>query len=350
MQLFFRISLMLFWILMLASGAVAQNVTDDVANSANRSLRTEFRYKVHIGTTPAGTKALALWVPLPSNSEWQKVESVTIEGLSNTRITQEHRFGNRMVYVRLLKPQTPIDLSVRFTVSRTEMRVLSMPPRHPKELSASTLASYLAPEVNLPVGGRFLPISQEATTGKTTRIEKVRALYEHVVATMQYDYKQESPRFGQGDAMFVCDYKRGDCNDLHSYLISLLRTQQIPVVHEYGLPVSSLPVPDHLEEDAKISSYHCYVCVYDPDYGWFPVDASDAIRWMDKKRPEMKDYEFGNQVLERNAVVMSRGRNIVLAPPQQGVPVNKFIYPYAEADGQPISVDLELSRHLLSSK
>jgi len=235
---------------------------------------------------------------------------------------------------------------VRFTVDRKEMRVLAAPPRHPRKPVASELAQDVAPETNLPVGGRFLTISEEMTAGKTTPREKVRALYEHVVATMQYDYKQESPEFGQGDAAFVCDYKRGDCTDLHSYLISLLRTQQIPVVHEYGFPVAGIPLPDPLPREAKITSYHCYVCFYDPEYGWVPVDASDAIRWVDHHRPEMKDYEFGNQLLERNAVAISRGRNLVLSPPQQGPPVNKFIYPYAEADGKPIQVDLDLTRRL----
>jgi transglutaminase-like putative cysteine protease len=345
-RLFPQIAVTLFLTLTFARSAVGQNA----ANPAERSLRTEFSYKVHIGAPPAGTKTLALWVPLPSNSEWQQVESVDVNGIPNTKIMQEPRFGNRMVYAHLDKPQTPLDLTVRFTVNRREMRVLAAPPRTSKKLSVSVLAQYLAPETSLPVGGRFLTISQAAVAGKTTQMEKVRALYEHVVATMQYDYKAESPQFGKGDADFVCDYKRGDCTDLHSYLISLLRTQKIPVVHEYGLPVGGLPVPNPLPQDDKITSYHCYVCVYDPDYGWFPVDASDAIRWIDHKRPDMKDYEFGNQVLERNAVVMSRGRNIVLSPPQQSAPVNKFIYPYAEADGKPIQVDLDLTRHLLTPK
>ena len=35
----------------------------------------------------------------------------------------------------------------------------------------------------------------------------------------------------------------------------------------------------------------------------------------------------------------SRGRDLVLAPPQKGEPLNYFVYPYAEADGKPIEVE-----------
>ncbi len=174
------------------------------------------------------------------------------------------------------------------------------------------------------------------TAGKTTTLDKARALYEHILSSMQYDYKSESPKLGVGDSDFVCDYKKGDCTDLHSYFISLARTQNIPVIHEYGFGVAGVPLPSPLPEQAKITSYHCYACIYQPDYGWIPVDASDGIRWVDHKRPDLRDYQFGNLVLEHNAVAISRGRNLVLSPAQQGEPVNKFIYPYLEADGKPL--------------
>jgi hypothetical protein len=56
---------------------------------------------------------------------------------------------------------------------------------------------------------------------------------------------------------------------------------------------------------------------------------------------------FGNLVLERSAVAVSRGRDIVLNPPQKGKPLNYFIYPYAEADGQSVKVNWELTYQLL---
>ncbi len=204
----------------------------------------------------------------------------------------------------------------------------------------------LQPESLVPVGGRFLTIAQEVTQGKITPLDKVRALFEHVVATMQYDYKRESPKLGEGDVAFVCDFRKGNCSDLHSYLISLARSLSIPAYLEYGFPLVGIPLPDPLPKEGKISGYHCWTWAYVEPVGWLPLDASDARRWLDAGRKETKDYLFGNLVLERSAVALSRGRDIVLNPPQKGAPLNYFIYPYAEADGQPIKAQWELTYQL----
>jgi len=316
-----------------------------------RACRTEFTYKASVKDLPAGTKALVMWVPIPSNSEWQNVESVEIDGLSGHKITQERKYGNRMVYVSVASPQTPLALTVRFVVSRKEVRVLASDTTRPTPapVGASSLRENLKSETRLPTGGRYDTIAREVTASKSTTMEKARAIFNHVVDTVQYDYKQESPKYGEGDSDFVCDYKKGDCTDIHSYMISLMRSVGIPIVHEFGLPLGGIPLPDPMPTDTKITSYHCYACFYDPAYGWIPADASDARRWIDHNRPEMRDYLFGNLVLERNGVAISRGRNLILAPPQKGEPLNKFIYPYAEADGKAIKVDLDLTRRTLGS-
>jgi hypothetical protein len=51
----------------------------------------------------------------------------------------------------------------------------------------------------------------------------------------------------------------------------------------------------------------------------------------------MKDYYFGS--LTEDRVTFSIGRDLVLAPPQKGPPLNFFIYPYVEVDGEPLSKD-----------
>jgi hypothetical protein len=62
------------------------------------------------------------------------------------------------------------------------------------------------------------------------------------------------------------------------------------------------------------------------------VDISEA-----NKDPKMKDYYFGN--LTEDRVVFSSGRDITLAPKQDGEPRNFFIYPYVEVDGKEYPAD-----------
>jgi hypothetical protein len=58
------------------------------------------------------------------------------------------------------------------------------------------------------------------------------------------------------------------------------------------------------------------------------VDASEGSR-----HPAERDYFFGHH--DENRLELSRGRDLRLVPPQQGPPLNFFVYPYAEVDGRP---------------
>ena len=62
-----------------------------------------------------------------------------------------------------------------------------------------------------------------------------------------------------------------------------------------------------------------------------PVDASEAA-----KDPARRTYFFGAH--DENRVEFTRGRDLTLTPRQAGPPLNYFVYPYAEADGQPLEV------------
>ncbi len=328
-------------------------------SAPTRALTARFIYKAIVPELPQGTRALDLWLPIPPDSRWQTVRDVQVSSPYPHRITQEQKFGNRMVYVHANNPQAPVTVTVSFVVERKEAKVLANGALS-KDCNCSqrcncahcradkTLQQLsLQPETLVPVGGRFLTIATEVTQGKEAKLDKVRSIFEHVVATMQYDYKRESPKLGEGDVAFVCDFKKGNCSDLHSYLISLTRSIGVPAFLEYGFPLAGIPLPNPLPKDGKISGYHCWTWVYDEQFGWFPIDASDARRWLDANRPDVKDLLFGNLVLERSAVTFSRGRDIVLNPPQKGKPLNYFIYPYAEADGQSVKTIWELTYQLL---
>lgn len=344
----------------LLTGAIKDDCSCSITSvPSERTLTTRFTYKATVSDLPPSTKSLDLWVPIPSNSRWQTVREIQVISPYPYRITQEQKFGNRMVYVHADNPKVPVTVTVSFVVERKEVKVLANEAANKGHnfsescncsdcQSDKTLRKLsLQPETLVPVGGRFLKIAEEITQGKQTKLDKVRSIFEHVVATMQYDYKRESPKLGEGDVAFVCDFRKGNCSDIHSYLISLARSLGIPAYLEYGFPVTGIPLTDPLPKEGKISGYHCWAWIYDEKLGWFPVDASDARRWLDAGKSDIKDYLFGNLVLERSAVAFSRGRDIVLNPPQKGAPLNYFIYPYAEADGKSVKVNWELTYQLM---
>jgi transglutaminase-like putative cysteine protease len=79
-----------------------------------------------------------------------------------------------------------------------------------------------------------------------------------------------------------------------------------------------------------VSGYHCWAEFYLKGVGWVPVDASEAA-----KNPSKREYFFGAH--DENRVEFSLGRDLTLAPRQQGDPLNYFVYPYAEVDGKPFA-------------
>jgi transglutaminase-like putative cysteine protease len=313
-------------------------------------LTTQFTYSATVPKSPPQAKTLDLWLPLPSDNEFQTVSDVRVDSPLPYKITREAEFGNRMVYLHSDRPQAPLALTVSFVVKRSPPQVLAKAPnaaRLGEDSGAKELRRLRKPDAKVPVGGRYGRIAKTVSAGDRTSRDKAHAFFEHVVDTMQYDYKKESPKLGEGDVAFVCDYKKGNCSDIHSYLISLARSSKVPAYLEYGFPITGIPLADPIPKEGTISGYHCWTWYHDPEYGWVPIDASDARRWVDAKRPDVREYLFGTLITERSAVAFSRGRDLTLSPKQQYGPLNYFIYPYAEADGRPVDAKWDLSYKLL---
>lgn len=305
-----------------------------------RTLHTHFTYRAEAPSLPPGAHKLRLWVPIPSDNAYQKITNLKVTGPSDYRITTEPKYGNRMVYV---ETDRPIKVAIDFDCDRKEVDLQTGGGARsgPAELRAD-----LQPDTLVPVGGPWADLSKEIAGTKTTRLDKMRAFFDQTIATMQYDYKKESPHLGEGDVAFVCDYKKGNCSDLHSYIISLARSAGIPCYLEYGFPLTGIPVPSPAPATGKIGGYHCWIWFYDEDRGWLPLDASDGRRWLDADKPVVKDSLVGSLVLERSAVAFSKGRDITLNPAQAAPPLNNFIYPYAEADGKSVPATWEINYEL----
>lgn len=308
------------------------------SQSAPRALTSTFTYTA---TIPEVEGNLDLWVPVPSNGPYQTVSDIIVDATVGGQklpftINTEQEFGNRMVYVRAPSASGAAKVVVRFTVRRLEARVLSgnagrqgWPP--------PTLARCLSSDSLVPVGERYADLAREAAKGVVPVQERMRRFFDHVVSEFTYDYEKKSPKLGEGDVAFVCDIKTGNCSDLHSYIISLSRSSGIPAYIEYGFPITGIPVSEPLTRNGTIGGYHCWMWFWDDAVGWIPVDASDAIRWKDAKRFAESESLFGNLILERNAVAISKGRDIRLVPPAKSGALNYFIYPYAEVDGRTVT-------------
>jgi len=301
------------WILILPAAVLAGATADD-------PWREPARYEFHYDVEPPDLGEISpprvrIWIPYPAETADQKVLSAKIESPWPWRVTRDG-FGNRSVYVEGRgKPGGPIRM--RFEIERR--------PSSGVRPAAITAGTSLDPELYrrsdrlIPIDGMIRAIAEQESEGHESNADKIRAFYDYVVRNMRYN--KDGTGWGRGDAMWACTNKRGNCTDFHSLFIGMARSQGVPARFIIGFPIPPGP-------GGTIPGYHCWAEVYEAKRGWVPIDASEA-----KKTGRIEAY-FGS--IPNNRVQFTTGRDLTLEPPQQGPPLNYFIYPYAEADGKPV--------------
>lgn len=300
-------------VLTLLAVAPARSLAADPAAKPPRSRAFTLTYAAKITGLPTGQTA-RIWVPLPPSNEDQDVQIVARDVPAGAKETREARYGNAMLYVEATpSPAGEVALSLTYRVLRREVR-----GAQPSSETGS-LARFLQPDSKVPVGGKSLELLRGQDVPRN-QVAAARVLYDVVNRHMRYS--KEGTGWGQGDVLWVCENGYGNCSDFHSLFISLARAHQIPARFEIGYP---LPTQ---RGRGDIAGYHCWARFHAPGRGWIPVDISEA-----SKNPALRDYYFGN--LTEDRVAFSIGRDVDLAPQQEGPPLNFFIYPYVEVGGKP---------------
>ena len=314
--------------------------------TAPRERKFAFEYKTTVKDIPAQAGRIEVWIPLPHDSPFQKITDLEIDSPYKYRISKSE-YGNRILHLSL-KEHKPLSftITVRFNATRIEhlqerlqindggqTAVIKAPK---EENDAKNMQRWLEPDKLVPIDGKVKEWAEEVVTaaGAKTDLEKARAIYNHIIATVKYD--KSGKGWGRGDIYYACDARRGNCTDFHAIFIGYARALGIPARFAIGFP---LPTD---RGAGQISGYHCWAEFYLKDIGWVPVDASEAA-----KNPDKREYFFGAH--DENRVEFSIGRDLVLSPKQKGEPLNYFVYPYVEVDGREFtSIDKNYSYKDLS--
>jgi len=265
----------------------------------------DYLLKAEILVKPSEARQVEIWIPLPLEDESQKILALKIEAPGPFLIEKEEEYGNRFLY--LIISGRGARLSYQALIRRKEFQPSLASPPSPRLLLPDRLVP-LKP---------FSKLAAELASAKKNPLEKLKAFYDYVVENLRYD--KSGKGWGRGDALFACSAKRGNCTDFHSLLMALARGTGIPVFFEIGLPIPP--------KGGKIKGYHCWLKAYVRGKV-LGLDASEA-----SKHPEKKAYFFGH--LDEKRILLARGRDILLAPPQHGPRLNFIYQAYAEADLKP---------------
>jgi len=287
---------------------------------AQDSRHFTFHYAFTVRNLSAGKK-VRIWIPAAHSDPYQEVKIISAQGDLPLEKTTESKYGNQIYYAKINSAPTELHFDIEFDVVRHERKAFEPTPAHliSASLSPKEKQQDLQPDALVPVTGLPADLAAKVTQGKTQPLDKARAIYDYVFTTLSYD--KTGTGWGRGDVLYACDAKKGNCTDFHSLFIAMARSQGIPARFEIGFP---LPADKH---SAEIAGYHCWSDFYIDGKGWIPVDISEA--W---KHPEKRDYFFGSH--DVNRMQFSMGRDLQLNPPQEGKPLNYFVYPYVEVDGK----------------
>jgi transglutaminase-like putative cysteine protease len=291
-------------------------------STAQSSRHVTFHYAFTVKNVPAGEK-VRIWIPAAHSDPYQEVRVISATGDLRLKKAHESKYGNEMYYGETSRANQPeLRFEVTYDVVRHERLTLGVATPHLEDLKLNEKVRKqdLSPDRLVPTTGLPADLAANATAGKSKTIDKARAIYDYVFDNMKYD--KTGTGWGQGDVLYACNAKKGNCTDFHSLFMAMARSQGIPVRFEIGFP---LPEGKHTSE---IAGYHCWSDFFDPEHGWVPVDISEA--W---KNPVKKDYFFGAH--DDNRVQFSTGRDLELSPKQGGAPLNYFVYPYVEIAGKP---------------
>ncbi len=299
--------------------------------AAQATRHFTFHYAFTVKDVPAQAK-VRIWFPSAQSNSYQHVRVLSANGDLPLKKTHESRFGNEMYFADTAKARGgDLHFEIVYDVVRYEHLTLGLirPRLQNATLDKKDSQLYLSADKLVPITGRPAEMAAQIIAGKDSQLEKNRAIYDYVFANMSYD--KSGTGWGHGDVLYACNAKKGNCTDFHSLFIAMARSQGIPARFEIGFPLPSDKTA------GEIAGYHCWAEFFNPQNGWMPVDISEA--WL---HPEKKDYFFGAN--DANRIQFSLGRDLKLNPPQQGEPLNYFVYPYVEMEGKEYSrIDMKFS-------
>ncbi len=303
------------------------------------SGRLIWRVRIH---PRARASRARLWLPYPPTTPVQRVTDLRLRGNYRRHGFYTDPRGNLILYFEwdLTRTRRP-ELEVSYGVLRREVVRRDPPPALPA-YDPAVFGPYLSANRYLTLNERVRALAERITAGRKTVPEKARAIYDWIVENMRRDPRVKG--CGRGIVCEVLRRRCGKCADLNSVFVALSRAAGIPAREVFGLRLGRKP------GETLTGAQHCWAEFFVPSYGWVPADPADVlkaalVKGLPPTAPELKslrEYYFG--AVDAYRLAFTHGRDLILNPPQEGPPINYFVYPYLEIDGRP--VDPFLGREL----
>jgi transglutaminase-like putative cysteine protease len=304
---------------------------------------------------------------------WVPSTLITPTPFERTLSTTYHAEGGKAKFYKypadslgIVAAEFPAGVRPVLTVkSRVETRNIAVDvsaPGRPLKEHHAELQHFLRSTQLLPTDGLVKQTADEITSGKSTDVEKARAIYEWIVNNTFRDPKTRG--CGLGDIRFMLESKDlgGKCADLNSLYVGLARAAGLPARDAFGIRVAKSELGYKslgASSENVTKAQHCRAEVYLRDYGWVPVDPADVRKVVLEEPP-------GHLALDNAMVVKARARlfgswemnwvcynfaHDVVLPGSTGKPIGFLMYPQAQTDnGMLDSLDAASFKYEITAK
>jgi transglutaminase-like putative cysteine protease len=338
--------------------ALAQQLPFDPKPAGWRTFEITTRVEI---LKPQGVSRA--WVPLPSvESDYQKLGDSNWSGNGSNRMVRDGKYGAAMVVSEWSAGQKSPVVEVVSTFS-TINRATDFSKRNPAiKIDPATAKFATAPTELIPTDGIVRKTAYEITRGKSSDVDKARAIYDWIVDNTQRNPKTRGCGVGDIKAMLETGDLSGKCADLNALYVGLARAVNIPARDVYGIRVArsefgyrSLGAGSPNVTKAQ----HCRAEVFLTGYGWVPVDPADVRKVVLEEKPQpttladplvppVRAKLFG--AWEMNWLAYNEAHDIKL-PGSSGPAIGFLMYPQAEIGKERLdSLDPDNFKYTITSR
>jgi len=317
--------------------AFAQQLPFDPRPAGWRTFEITTRVEI---LKPAGISRA--WVPVPSiESDYQKIAGSSWSGNGSAKLARDGKYGAAMVVSEWSAAEKAPVLEVVSTFS-TRNRAVDFGKRNPAiKIDPATAQFSTAPTELIPTDGIVRKTAYEITRGKSSDVDKARAIYNWIVDNTFRDPKTRGCGVGDIKAMLETGNLGGKCADLNALYVGLARSVGLPARDVYGLRVvkSDFGYRSLGAGSPNVTrAQHCRAEVFLTGYGWVPVDPADVRKVVLEEKaqpttladpivPPVRAKLFG--AWEMNWLAYNEAHDIKL-PGSSGPAVAFLMYPQAE--------------------
>ena len=313
--------------------------------------------------TPEG-KSQA-WIPLPSVNEKDWFKSNGSQWTTNGKATKarDPHYGAEMLHVEWPDGEKTPVVEVTSNISTQDRAVdLSKPGNFSLKLSAAEHKFNTSGSELIPIDGLVKQTSDKIVAGKTSEIEKVRAIYEWVVENTFRDGKVRGCGVGDVASLIKSGNFGGKCADLNALYVGLVRAAGIPARDVYGIRVapSKFGYKALGANSATITkAQHCRAEVFLKGYGWVATDPADVRKVVLEEPPTNLAIDDPKVVAARktlfgawegNWLAYNFAHDVAL-PGSNGPKLGFLMYPQAETASLRLDcLDPDTFKYTITSK